>query len=63
RFFEQKMSIPEVAIRSGHKTWDNLRRYTHLIHREPPDFWSGCKRIEEQCWAENKLENTLLKWL
>lgn len=61
RFFEQKMSIPEVAIRSGHKTWDNLRRYTHLIHRTPPDFWVCCKRIEQQYWGANRVENQVLK--
>ena len=54
RLFEQKMSIPEVAIRSGHKTWDNLRRYTHLIHRTPPDLWRRCKEIEGQFWSENE---------
>ncbi|WP_051785983.1 tyrosine-type recombinase/integrase [Endozoicomonas numazuensis] len=53
RLFEQNMSIPEVAIRSGHKTWDNLRRYTHLIHKDPPDLWSRCKEIEAGFWGEN----------
>ncbi|WP_067518614.1 tyrosine-type recombinase/integrase [Endozoicomonas ascidiicola] len=58
RFFEQDMSIPEVALRSGHKTWDNLRRYTHLIHRNPPDLWGRCKAIEAKYWAENEVRNT-----
>ena len=57
RFFEQKMTIPEVALRSGHKTWDNLRRYTHLLHQTPPDLWSKCKEIEEQYWSENSVNN------
>ena len=61
RFFEQKMSIPEVAIRSGHRTWDNLRRYTHLIHRTPPDFWAGCMQIEKEYWEANSIENCRLK--
>ena len=61
RFFEQEMSIPEVALRSGHKTWDNLRRYTHLIHREPPDLWGRCKAIEEMYWAENEVKNGKVK--
>ena len=30
RFFEQGLSIPEVAMISGHKSWAMLRRYTHL---------------------------------
>ena len=30
RMFEKKMSIPEVAAISGHKTWAMLKRYTHL---------------------------------
>lgn len=30
RFFEQGLSIPEVAMISGHKSWSMLRRYTHL---------------------------------
>ncbi|MCW7553329.1 hypothetical protein NX722_11905 [Endozoicomonas gorgoniicola] len=54
RLFEQKMSIPEVAIRSGHKTWDNLRRYTHLIHKTPPDLWSRCKEMEAEFWSVNE---------
>ena len=60
RLFEQKMSIPEVALRSGHKTWEHLRRYTHLLHKEPPDLWGQCKRIENKYWAENELVNRQL---
>jgi len=30
RFFEQGLSIPEVAMISGHKSWSMLKRYTHL---------------------------------
>lgn len=29
-FFERGLSLPEVATISGHKTWEMLRRYTHL---------------------------------
>ena len=43
RFFEQKMSIPEVAIRSGHRNWDNLRRYTHLDPSQPAGFLGGLR--------------------
>ena len=30
RFFEMKMSVPEVALISGHKDVRQLLRYTHL---------------------------------
>lgn len=30
RLFERGLSIPEVALISGHKNWDTLKRYTHL---------------------------------
>jgi integrase len=30
RFFERGLTLPEVAAITGHKTWQMLRRYTHL---------------------------------
>jgi integrase len=30
RMFEGGFDIPEVAVCSGHKSWDNLKRYTHI---------------------------------
>jgi integrase len=30
RLFERGLSLPEVAAITGHKTWQMLRRYTHL---------------------------------
>jgi integrase len=30
RFFERGLALPEVAAITGHKTWQMLRRYTHL---------------------------------
>lgn len=33
RLFEMGHSIPEVSAMSGHKTWENLKRYTHLEQR------------------------------
>jgi integrase len=30
RLFEQGLSIPEVSAVSGHTSWTNLKRYTHL---------------------------------
>lgn len=39
RLFEAGYQIPEVAVVSGHKKWENLKRYTNLrpesLHREP----------------------------
>ncbi|WP_211828704.1 tyrosine-type recombinase/integrase [Kistimonas asteriae] len=57
RLFEHKMSIPEVALRSGHKTWEHLRRYTHLLHNEPADLWGMCKVIENEYWQANEIKN------
>ena len=37
RLFEKGYSIPQVAVHSGHKNWNNLRRYTHLLQKTPPD--------------------------
>lgn len=43
RMFERKMSIEEVALISGHRSWAMLRRYTHLKPEDlaqryaPPD--------------------------
>ena len=38
RLFEQDYTIPQVALVTGHKKWDNLKRYTQLrpegLHRE-----------------------------
>jgi len=30
RLFEQGLSIEQVALVSGHKSWDTLKRYTQL---------------------------------
>lgn len=30
RLIERGLSIPEVCVVSGHKSWDTLKRYTHL---------------------------------
>lgn len=32
RLFEMGWSIPQVASVSGHRTWNSLKRYTHLRH-------------------------------
>lgn len=40
RMFEMGLDIPEVALVTGHKKWDSLRRYTQLkpedLHVRPP---------------------------
>lgn len=40
RLFEEGYEIPQVALVTGHKKWDNLKRYTQLkpegLHRENP---------------------------
>ena len=42
RLFERGYSIQEVALVSGHKSWEMLKRYTHLraesLHRELPEL-------------------------
>lgn len=42
RLFEAGYSVPEVALVSGHKTWNMLRRYTQLkaetLHRDKEDW-------------------------
>lgn len=30
RLFESGLGIPEVSMISGHLSWENLKRYTHL---------------------------------
>jgi integrase len=34
RLFEQGLDIPRVAMISGHMTWANLKRYTHLTPQQ-----------------------------
>lgn len=44
RLFEMGYSIPEVSAMSGHKTWQNLKRYTHL--QEMGDRYAGWKWLD-----------------
>jgi len=30
RLFERGLNIPEVALISGHLSWNTLKRYTHI---------------------------------
>lgn len=41
RLFEHGLDIPRVALVSGHKTWKNLARYTHL---KPSDLAQNERR-------------------
>ncbi|MFK0569654.1 tyrosine-type recombinase/integrase [Endozoicomonas sp.] len=48
RLFELGFTIPQVAIHSGHKNWANLKRYTHLTRKNPPDLFTLCLDIQEK---------------
>ena len=39
RLFEMGMSIPQVAVVSGHRSWQSMQRYTHI--RQTGDRWAG----------------------
>ena len=54
RLFEQGYNIPQVAVHSGHKNWNNLRRYTHLFQKEVPDLFTHCMKMQED--YHNKLK-------
>jgi integrase len=41
RLFEMGWTIPHVAAVSGHRSWQSLKRYTHLQQRG--DKWAGWK--------------------
>jgi len=41
RLFEMGRTIPQVASVSGHRSWQNLQRYTHL--RQTGDKWQDWK--------------------
>lgn len=45
-YFEMGWDIPRVAMVSGHASWDNLRRYTHLSQTDPVDKYDGWKWLE-----------------
>ncbi|USE37654.1 tyrosine-type recombinase/integrase [Endozoicomonas sp. SCSIO W0465] len=56
RLFEQGHTIPQVAVHSGHKSWENLKRYTHLMQRKTPDLYKMCMEIEAE-FTQNILNN------
>jgi len=44
RLFEMGRTIPQVASVSGHRSWQNLQRYTHL--RQVGDKWANWKWLD-----------------
>lgn len=46
RLFEQGFDIPRVALVSGHKSWNNLKRYTQLKPEDLHDGPGGPPRAE-----------------
>jgi integrase len=40
KLFASGLTVPQVALISGHKSWEQLRRYTHIsaadLHNHPP---------------------------
>ncbi|MGN6209403.1 site-specific integrase [Asticcacaulis sp.] len=47
RLFEMGNSIPHVAANSGHRSWQSLKRYTHI--RQAGDKYAGWKWLERIC--------------
>lgn len=43
RLFELGWTIPQAAMVSGHRSWQNLQRYTHLSGAQPLDKYAGWK--------------------
>lgn len=41
RLFERGLSIPEVAMISGHMSWSTLKRYTHLRPQDVLEKMNG----------------------
>lgn len=39
RLFEMGWNIPHVAAVSGHRSWNSMKRYTHI--RQSGDKWTG----------------------
>ena len=45
-YFELGWDIPRVGMVTGHGSWDNLKRYTHLSSAEPFDKYAGWRWLE-----------------
>ncbi len=50
RLFDAGLSIPEVAMISGHKSWGMLKRYTHMSPKSVADKLRGRSRLTE--WTD-----------
>ncbi|MEM0953336.1 MAG: site-specific integrase [Pseudomonadota bacterium] len=46
--FETGMDIPRVALHTGHRSWAQLQRYTHLQHKEPFDKYADWKWLKHK---------------
>ena len=55
RMFQRGMSLEEVALVSGHRTWQQLRRYTHL---RPADLARKYAALEPPPTPEGSPEDT-----
>lgn len=49
--FELGWDIPRVAMVSGHRSWDNLKRYTHLIRPQAFDKYAGWEALPKNMVA------------
>jgi integrase len=47
RLFEMAQTIPQVASVSGHRSWQSLKRYTHM--EEVGDKWANWKWLDVVC--------------
>lgn len=45
--FELGYSIPQVSMISGHRSWSNLSRYTHLSKLEQFDKYAGFEPVKD----------------
>ncbi|RJT42035.1 site-specific integrase [Mesorhizobium waimense] len=54
RLFELGWNIPHVAAVSGHRSWQNLKRYTHI--RQRSDKYAGWKWLEIVAPQKEKAE-------
>ncbi|MER9628413.1 site-specific integrase [Mesorhizobium sp. M0296] len=54
RLFELGLNIPHVAAVSGHRSWTNLKRYTHI--RAKGDKYAGWKWLEIAAPQKEKAE-------
>lgn len=52
RLFESGLSIPEVSLISGHKSWAMLRRYTHITPQDVLEKLSAGRKKTQKDSAE-----------